>query len=100
MASKLTHLLINTKYMIWASYITLAFIFTKLLPFSALKKWIMVNLKRQVGNILSSIYTNGFIISTLTYQYKVYDIAKLYNCVINISQLFLFFHFKNRALSA
>ena len=99
MASKFTHLLINTKYMIWASYITLAFIFTKLLPFSALRKWIMVNLKRQVGNILSSIYTNGFIISTLTYQYKVHDIAKLYNCVIHISQLFPFFHFENRALS-
>jgi hypothetical protein len=59
----------------------------------------MVNLNRQVGNILSSIYTNGFIISTLTYQYKVHDIAKLYDCVIHISKLFPFFHFENRALS-
>jgi hypothetical protein len=54
----------------------------------------MVNLKRQVGNILSSIYTNGFIISTLTYQYKVHDITKLYNCVIHFSQLFPFFTLK------
>jgi hypothetical protein len=50
----------------------------------------MVNLKRQIGNILSSIYTNGFIISALSYQYKVHDIAKLYNYVIHISQLFPF----------
>jgi hypothetical protein len=59
----------------------------------------MEYLKRQVGSILSSIYTNGFIISKLTYQYKEHNIAKLYNCVIHISQLFPFFHFENRALS-
>lgn len=38
----------------------------------------MVNLKWQVGFILSSIYTYGSIVSTHTYQYKIHDIAKLF----------------------
>jgi hypothetical protein len=38
MASYFTDLLINTMYIIWASNITMASIFIKLLPFSALRK--------------------------------------------------------------
>jgi hypothetical protein len=70
---------------------------TKLLPFSTLIKWIMVNLNRQNGNMFSSIYTNGFIIFTLISQSKVHDIAKL--TVPTIFPNISFFHFENMALS-
>jgi hypothetical protein len=50
----------------------------------------MVNLNWQVEYTLNSIYTNGFKLSTITYQYKVYNIAKLYYFAIHFYLLFPF----------
>jgi hypothetical protein len=65
------------------------FHFHLVMALSALRKWIMVNLNLQVGNILCSIWTNGFMIFTLTYQYNVHDIAKLCECAIHFPINFL-----------
>jgi hypothetical protein len=46
----------------------------------------LVNLNRQVGN--------GLIISTLTYQYNVHDIAKLYKSAIHFPSNFPFITLK------
>jgi hypothetical protein len=50
-----------------------------------------VNLERQVGFFSSSTCTNGFLVYTLTNQYKVHDLVKLHNYGFYIYQVIALF---------
>jgi hypothetical protein len=50
-----------------------------------------VNLERQVGFFLSSTCANGFLVYTLTSQYKVHDLGKLHNSCFHIYQVIALF---------
>jgi hypothetical protein len=53
-----------------------------------------VNLERQVGFFLRSTCTNGFLVYTLTNQYKVHDLVKLHNYGFHIYQVIALFSTK------